>query len=277
MEFNKGTECAFNIKSEIGDNICMEKEIINKLQSFVKNIKNISVSNEKDVIPTLKQIYNCKSESCILNQNEIKENIGHNEIESQLTHRFKPVGPLDKKEWLSNVDIDSVLEQISKKFKHKNFKHIPFQMRDFEKTNSQLAITDFVNEYKENGVRCFGVVFNDDVSTGRGTHWTAMFGDFSKQPFTIEHFNSSGSGPKNEIREWMIKTKHKLEKELNIKVEVKEVSKIEHQNDQSSCGPYSLYYIISRLEGIPYTVFEKNRIPDSVMWEFRYYLFRNPS
>ena len=277
MEFKKGNECAFNIKSGVGDNICMEKEIINKLHSFVKNIKKLSVSTDKDVILNLKKIYNCKSESCILTKNEIKQTIGHNAVEKQLSERFKPAGPLDKKEWLSNIDIDGVLGQIAEKFKHKKFKHIQFQMRDFQNTNSELALTDFVKEYKENGVRCFGVVFNDDISTGRGTHWTAMFGDLSKQPFTIEHFNSSGGGPKNEMREWMIKTKHMLEKELNVKVEVKEVSKIEHQKDQSSCGPYSLYYIISRLEGVSYSVFEKHRIPDSVMWDFRYHLFRNPT
>jgi hypothetical protein len=72
----------------------------------------------------------------------------------------------------------------------------------------------------------------------------------------------------------MTKTKHKLEKELGKKVEVKEVSKIQHQKDNSSCGPYSLYYIISRLEGVPFISFEKNRIPDNVMWDFRHHLFR---
>jgi hypothetical protein len=276
MEFKKGNDCAFNVTSN-GSSVCMEDEVIKKLQTFIKNIKKLDVSDEKDTILQLKKIYNCNSESCILSQEEVKQNIGHSEVEKQLTERYKPSGPLDKKEWLSNVHIDDVLGQISKKFADKKFKHIPFQMRDFQEMNSELATTDFVREYKENGIRCFGVVFNDDKSTGGGTHWTAMYGDFTKEPFTIEHFNSSGAGPKNEMREWMVKTKHKLEKELGKKVEVREVSKIEHQKDQSSCGPYSLYYIISRLEGIPYTSFEKHRIPDSVMWDFRHHLFRDPT
>jgi hypothetical protein len=44
--------------------------------------------------------------------------------------------------------------------------------------------------------------------------------------------------------------------------------------DNSSCGPYSLYYIISRLEGVSSDAFQKNRIPDHKMWEFRKILFR---
>jgi hypothetical protein len=273
MEITKNPqECAFHINSN-NNSICMENGITNELQTFAKNIKKLNVNNEKDTITQLKNVYDCNSESCLLMQGEIIDVIGQDKASEQLKERFKPDGPLDKKTWFSNINIDSVLDQIEKKYTNKKFKHIPYQMRDFQKTCGELATIDFVKEYKK-GIRCFGVVFNDDVSTGNGTHWTAMFGDFSKEPFTIEHFNSSGAGPKNEMREWMTKTKHKLEKELNKKVEVKEVSKIQHQEDNSSCGVYSIYYIISRLEGLSYTLFEKNRIPDKLMWEFRHHLFR---
>lgn len=276
MELPKNPiECAFHVET-INNSICMETDIVKELQTFAKNVKKLKMSNEKDTIEELKNIYDCKSESCLLTKDEIIEAIGYNKVTEQLKERFKPEGPLDKNTWFSNINIDDVLTQIEKKYQHKKFKHIPFQMRDFQEIGGKLAVTDFVKEY-QNGIRCFGVVFNDDKSTGGGSHWTAMFGDFSEEPFTIEHFNSSGAGPKNEMREWMIKTKHKLEKELNKKVEVKEVSKIQHQTDNSSCGPYSLYYIISRLEGVPFITFEKKRIPDSVMWEFRKVLFRSTS
>lgn len=274
MEIPKNPiECAFHVNVDKNNPVCMEETIIDELKNFAKTIKRITFSNEKDAVVKLKQVYNCKTESCLLEQSEIIDVVGKSTIEKQLEERFKPEGPTDKETWFSNVNIDSVLSQIEKKYKDKNFKHINFQMRDFQEVGGELATTDFVKEYK-NGVRCFGVVFNDDKSTGNGTHWTAMFGDFSKHPFTIEHFNSSGAGPKNEMREWMVKTKHKLEKTLNVKVEVKEVSKIQHQRGNSACGPYSLYYILSRLEGVPYTSFEKTRIPDSAMDTFRYHLFR---
>ena len=263
-------ECAHNLQSK---DSCIDADVINKL-SILINKDNEIIRDVKDITKNLKQIYNCMTESCLLEKKEVIDVIGDDMAKHQLRENFKPDGPLDKSEWLSNDDIDNVLKQIGKKNNNRNFKHIPFQMRDFEQTGGELATTDFVKEYNDNGVRCFGVVFNDDVSTGRGTHWTAMFGDFRKEPFTIEHFNSSGTGPKNEMRIWMTKTKMLLEKSLNVKVTVIEVSKIQHQMDNSSCGPYSLYYIISRLEKIPYSKFQDKRIPDSDMWEFRKVLFR---
>lgn len=270
MEISKNiSECAFHIDNK---NTCMESHIINKLQELLKE-KKIITNTEKDTIDKLKMVYDCDTETCILKKDEIANILTEEEIKEQLDKRFKIKGPLNKDKWLSNFDIDGVLEQIEKKYKHRNFKHINFQMRDFQEICSDLAKIDFVEEYKK-GIRCFGVVFNDDVSSGGGTHWTAMYGDFSKEPFTIEHFNSSGAGPKNEFRIFMTKLKYKLEKELNKRVHVKEVSKIKHQLENSACGVYSLYYIISRLEGISYSVFEKYRIPDELMDKFRFHLFR---
>jgi hypothetical protein len=273
MELNKediNNECAHNLKSK---DSCIDSNIIKNLSVLV-NKGNGIITEDKDIISNLKKVYECSTDSCLLENRDVINILGQNVVNNQLDNNFKPDGPLDKNEWLSNSDIDSVLSQINKKDGNNIFKHINFQMRDFEKTGSELASIDFANEYKNNGIKCFGVVFNDDVSTGNGTHWTAMFGDFRKKPFTIEHFNSSGAGPQNEMRIWMKKTKMKLEKELNVTVNVIEVSKIQHQMDNSSCGPYSLYYIISRLEGVSSDAFQKNRIPDNKMWEFRKILFR---
>ena len=269
----KPNECAFHVETNGAEPVCMESRVVSQLQDFIRDTKNINVSGEKDVIKTLKQIYDCPTEACLLKRDEVVQTLGSSEAEAQLKERFKVEGPHKKDVWLSNFNIDGVLGQIAIKYKDQGFKHVPFQMRDFQEINSELATIDFVAEYN-NGVRCFGVVFNDDKSSGGGTHWTAMFGDFTREPFAIEHFNSSGAGPKNEMREWMHKTKHRLEKGLDKKVIVKEISKIEHQLENSACGVYSLYYIMSRLEGVPAEVFNKTRIPDSVMNGFRLHLFR---
>lgn len=147
-------------------------------------------------------------------------------------------------------------------------------MRDFEKHNSELANVDFVKKYKE-GVRCFGVVFNTDYSSGTGQHWFAVFGDFSKEPFTLEYFNSSGDDPLPEITAWLKKTKHALNKQLNKTVNDVVVTKLINQEDRHSCGSYSIFYIISRLEGVSYKYFNKNKIGDDLMHEFRKNLFRH--
>jgi hypothetical protein len=69
-------------------------------------------------------------------------------------------------------------------------------------------------------------------------------------------------------------TKHKLAKKLNKKVNDVLVNKIQHQSDTYSCGVYSLYYILSRLENIPSTAFQHIKVPDESMHKFKEHLFR---
>lgn len=262
------TECAPSVENT-DSGTCLDVNFVNNLS---KLFTNDTTSFGGKIIDVVKKKTKCKTDSCLLNSKIILDNISYSVIKEQYD-RLKPIGPLDKDEWLSNRHIDNVLHQFTKKYTY--FKHIPFQMRDFKKTKSELLDIDFCKEY-ENGVKCFGVIFNDDVSSGRGTHWTAVFGDFRKIPFTIEHFNSTGAGPKHEIELWMNDTANMInrrKKECNT--QVIKVSDIQHQTDNSSCGPYSLYYIIARLEGVDYVFFKKNIINTDRMWKFRRALFRN--
>lgn len=275
MEFSEhiDIDCAFNINSKSG--VCSDKKVINKLHKFTVNFDK-NVKTPSDVINSLKKKYNCNSESCIFVQGEISDVLNSSEIQHHLKYRFKPKGPRNTTEWLSNIDIDDVLAQIEQKYSDRKFLHIKFQMIDFEQTGSELGILDFAKKYKE-GYRTFGTVVNTDYSTGNGIHWFAIFGDFSdnKDKFTIEYFNSSGEPPMDEIIVWFKKVKHQWGENFNKPIEDIIVSKIQHQKDNHSCGPYSLYYIISRLDGISYENFRNNRIPDSVMHKFRKYLFRD--
>jgi hypothetical protein len=267
-------ECGFHIDGDGGKDICMEDGIIDELKMYANNIKKLNVFDKTDIIDKLKEILDCQSESCILTKSEIKDAIGHAKAEKQLFERFKPDGPFDSEAWFSNINIDNVLDQISIKYKDKKFLHIEFQMRDFEEVGGELSKIDLAKEYKR-GIRCFGVVFNTDYSAGNGKHWFAIFGSFSDEPFTIEYFNSTGQDPLPEISVWMKKTKHHMEKTLNKKVNDVSVTKIVNQSDNHSCGSYSLYYIISRLEGVPYKYFTTTKIGDEVMHKFRQrHLFR---
>jgi hypothetical protein len=273
MDLKDPTECAFHINAK--KNYCMEDSVIDELKNYAKE-KKLVVNDNKDTIKKLMDIHDCKNESCLLTKSNIIDVIGNDNAEKQLKERFKPEGPFDSFEWFSNVNIDDVLKQISIKYKEKKFLHIEFQMRDFEKVGSELSRIDLAKEYT-NGIRCFGVVFNTDYSSGRGQHWFSIFGNFKAEPFTIEYFNSTGQDPLPEISHWMKKTKHHMEKNLDKKVNDIVVSKIANQSDNHSCGSYSLYYIISRLEDVPYNHFTKNKIGDATMHTFRKnYLFRRP-
>jgi len=237
----------------------------------------------------MKDVTQCKSESCILKNPDFESFIGSNQTQKTLKQYFKPDGPSLNFDLLNNFNIDDVLDQLEIAYKKENFIHIPYQMRDFDKYKNEDDIimkkTDRIvkeknlaninlTKYFQEGMRCFGVVFNTDYSTGRGIHWFSLFGDFRKEPYTIEYFNSSGNLPLLEISTWMKNTKMELSKDLNTDVKDVIVSRIVHQSDNHSCGVYSLYYILSRLENIPYEYFSKNRVPDELMHAFRKVFFR---
>lgn len=272
MEFKDqiDNECGFHIKRR--GSFCAPDEIVNK----IKTVSKLDHISDKTVLNNLKKKYNCDTEICVLKQPEIKSIVGRENIDLIINEYFKPTGPRDNNKWLSNNDIDSVLFQMKKKYENKHFYHINFQMIDFEKMQTELATLNWPEKYKE-GYRCFGTVLNTDVSTNNGKHWFALFASFqdSDEEFTVEYFNSSGELPMNQITEYMKKVKHMWQSHFTKPINDIIVTRIVNQFDGWNCGSYSLYYIISRLNGVPYSYFRTNHIGDDNMQLFRTYLFRD--
>lgn len=270
MEFKADIEndCGHHIIVKKGE-FCSPDSVVDKIKTIIPG------SSQKEIFAKLKKKYNCDDEVCILEQPDIKAVVGNSVIANTIAEYFKPDGPRNNNNWFSNDDIDNVLEQIEKKYTEKNFKHIEFQMIDFEKTNSKLAQLDWPKEYAA-GFRSFGTVFNTDVSTGRGQHWMSVYASFQDEDdvFTIEYFNSSGELPMNQLHTWMKKVKHLWQPFFKKPILDIVSTRIINQFDNWSCGAYALYYIISRLDGVHYTFFKTNHIGDSNMMEFRKYLFR---
>jgi hypothetical protein len=185
-------ECAFTKVDP--EPACSPREVVDKMKEYAHS-KGIKTRNTKHTIDTMKQLLNCKSESCILKRKDFVEFAGINNLRQILDEYFKPEGPSTKFGLLSNFNIDNVLEQLGKKFEHRKFLHIPFQMRDFERVGTRLATVDLAEEFKNGGYKTFGVVFNTDWSTGRGLHWFCAFGEHYGDRIVLEYFNSSGRPP----------------------------------------------------------------------------------
>lgn len=262
-------ECAHNLDND-GD-FCSPYMIVDKLKTVLSSPETLV--NDKDIKEKLKEELNCETEACILQHPKVAKIIGS--VENIIEEYFKPEGPRDNNKWFSNTDIDSVLAQIQKKFTTKHFLHIPFQMIDFEKTQTELATLDWPAKYNE-GFRTFGTVFNTDNSRGSGKHWFAIYCSFEddSDEFTIEYFNSSGELPMKQISMWIPKVKVLWQPHFKKPINDIIVTRIVNQQDNWNCGSYSLYYIISRLSGTPYSYFKNTKIGDHNMQEFRKYLFR---
>lgn len=270
MEFKQDidNECAFYIEKR--DGFCAPEEVVEKIK---ENILGSAMVGDEQAKEEIKKELGCDTEVCILQHPKVEAFIGQPTYQL-IRERFKPVGPRGT-QWLSNVDIDSVLDQIQKKYTDKHFLHIEFQMIDFEETGGELAKLEWPAKFAI-GYRTFGCVLNTDTSRGMGKHWFAIFGDFTgnSDSYTIEYFNSSGELPPHQIAMWMKRVKHRWQSHFDKPILDVVATRIVNQYDGHSCGSYSLYYIISRLDGVPYQYFAQNAIGDHNMHEFRKYLFR---
>lgn len=253
-------ECALHVQTEH----CTPPEVLNKI---------VNVSNPKDAIEDLKKETNCDSELCVIKSKKVGSKLGRDLVERVIETYFKVQGPKNNVEkWLSNDDIDKTLAQWTKIEGMHTFYPIPFQMRDFQAKKTELATLDFVQLYNS-GYRVFACVPNTDWSSGNGQHWFAFLFDFRQEPFTLEYFNSSGECPLKEFNSWLNETEQTLQTKFGKPVKKIVVTRVQNQYDNSSCGCYALYYIYSRLNGIPWEWFRKNRVPDEKMHDFRKFLF----
>ena len=184
-------------------------------------------------------------------------------------------GPDVKHGLLSNIDIDGTLRKIAEK--HKDFYHIPFQMRDFKEAHGDLARINIAKDIFNRGYNKFGVVFNTDYSTGPGIHWYCVYGEKNENNITIEYFNSSGENPLDETMSWLCTLCHTLRRDIpGSKINMIYSNGIKFQSDRHSCGVYSIIYIFFRVEGVSNKwLFDTNNLNDKFMHEARELLFLN--
>ena len=264
-----------------GNKSCLGKETIAQVSNFLEKnkiqINNPSKSSSADIVNTAKSAIGCDNELCLLEK--ISRDIGDSTIVSKNLKRLIPKGPGQTTEWLSDSDIKNILEQVA--LDKSSFLALPFQMIDFDTAPHPLASVgdtktlseyDLVDKYKS-GKRSMGVVINTDVSSGSGIHWFCLYCDMRNETITMEYFNSSGEPPMYSVRKYMNDFKNTFESKMDKNVKLIYHNKV-HQRDSHSCGPYALYYILSRESGIPPDIFSNQTIPDSDMVIFRSKIFR---
>lgn len=289
----KPRECA----PDVSGTVCSRDHIVKQMKEFVERETGKPCNgNNQQILAQITKLLGCDSESCVLSDKKFQSHVGSETAEREKDERMLPAGPRNTTALLNNVNIDETLQKYTNK--HPNFHHIPFRMIDFALTEPREFIErhkrginieevkskmlTFLNpEYLvQSGKNCVGVVLNTDVHTGGGKHWFALFLDFrNPHKITLEYFNSSGNIPMHEVHEFMVNFQRKVIKlfpQADCSIEV--VSHKQIQDSKTECGVYSLYFIISRVEGISLDEFQqliKSRgIPDEKMMEYRKHLFR---
>ena len=256
---------------------CTSDEVINAISNIIGIKTHVDENNKYKVMELAKNKLNCKDERCVLTRKEIRNSISNHVIKKELLTNFKLPGPTDVS-LLNNFNIDSILIQWNHKFH--DFYPNNFNMVDYDKVGDTLQTVDIKSDVYDKGYRTFGCIINSDTYSGRGKHWMALFADMrGKDIWTAEFFNSSGNPPVESWLNWMRKTTNRFKDISNAyNLEIKKfkqirVSRIVHQESQTECGVYALYYIWCRLNGISYEYFQNNIVPDKWMFEMRQHLY----
>lgn len=233
---NNYTECLKDTS------ICSPVNLVKKMRNHLidKGLINKDGNlNPEEIINKMKEVTGCSTEKCAAK---------HIAETRELIEHFKPDGPSTETGLLSNYDIDHFLDHLATT--HSEFNHIPFQMADFDETNSDLLKLDLEKLLEDKKTK-FGVVFNTDLSTGGGKHWFCLYGEYDEEEntYAIEYFNSSGKDPIHSVNVFLHNLKERTEKNTNIKVSLIKHTGVVYQNDNHSCGVYCLMFIWLRTIG----------------------------
>lgn len=238
-------------------------------------------------------VLGCESESCILAHPRFRRwgeahGVPAAAVEQELAANFKAPGPRTGRRWLSNINIDRTLERWARVFP--DFFPCGFAMMDFDRTQepfATIALSDVLDGRIPTNIgtghtrrrnRCFATAVNTDVSTGPGEHWVAVFVDCRGPRWTVEYFNSTGNPPPRPMVGWMERTRQHLAGHPRAPaggVEAVAVTDVNHQESNTECGLYAMYYIRRRLEETPHEFFRRQVIPDAAMVAFRQHCFRH--
>lgn len=241
---------AYNKKVNSSDKI----EIINDINKLHRNIEK-------------KMNKVCDGDICWTTQPFIKK-MNDDEI-NYLT--FKPEKPHGKYQWLSTTDIKKVMIQYEKKFPE--FVFVGPVPIDFDDIQTEIAEINLKN-LKRKGINKIGIIFNLDEHYKSGSHWVAMYMEFSDKRNEINYFDSYGDMPDTRVQILMDRLIKNASTDLNKSI-TKNINQTRTQFANSECGIYSMNFILHLIMGDSFKETTENIIRDDEMNSRRNLLFRS--
>ena len=189
---------------------CYTDNSLHKMKKLwnIRHPRNKIKSNDpKEIWNSLKENMSssCDKESCWLRSKFMEGNLD----KELLNYTFAPKAPNNWKtkpdEWLSSVDIESVMKQYEKFYKC--FVFLGPSPIDYDKHKlygecvwEELCKFNLSEEIKKNKNK-IGVIFNTHPHFKSGEHWISMFINIKKK--YIIYFDSNGNEPPTEVRKFV--------------------------------------------------------------------------
>lgn len=244
---------AFNDALE-NDGVCRGKQCV---QSSPIDVHQTKRRLWKSIYTALKPI--CPYEGCWVDLGLIKR-IHDPSLRSKIRYfTIKPKMTKSANGWLSTSDINYVLQQYERS--DPGFFYAGALPSDFYLVHTP-ALKALPLYHK------IGYVFNLDTHDGPGTHWVALF--INTQERRVEYFDSTGAPPTSRILRFVNMLRTVFPKNAYRYV----YSKVRHQQENSECGVYAVYFITQRVLGRTFENVIRRVVDDATMHAFRRVIFR---
>lgn len=191
---------------------------------------------------------------------------------------LRPIQPTKWKDdpdmWLDSLNIESVMKQYEEAFDEFEFMG-PFPI-DFAAPDPYIGSGEKkclireicglrMEQALQQGTKSIGIIYNLDPHFKDGSHWVANYIDIPNHK--CYYFDSYGYEPPKQIAifmKWLTTQDPKMKLMYNAR---------RFQHLGSECGMYSMYFIIRMLAGDQFRPFCKRQPRDSVMLDFRDWMF----
>ena len=161
--------------------------------------------------------------------------------------------------WLTNFDIDDVMEQYEK-VKKNQFKYFGALPADFYKqpdycdsgmrSNGGTVKCDIpLKNLIQRKIYNMGFVLNFDKHDQGGSHWTSIFACLKpdNKMYGIYFYNSTTGAPPKDIKDFIDHLKAEVDKlNLSKPINIYKNTK-QHQYKNTECGVFSIYFITQAL------------------------------
>jgi hypothetical protein len=288
----KKMQCSPLVEGEtILSGSCFTKDALKKMvHSYNKHKKDkIKYTTDKDTwLEIRNRLPECNREDCWLGV--IKDRDERRKLDSYL---FAPDHPEEWKKdpntWLSNYDILDVLHQYERKYRMFHFigpSPIDFDTKRIYSGCVWEELCKFdINTYlsKRTKQTRIAVVFNLSKSTELGTHWVALYIDLHDK--FIYYFDSAGNSMPDEVDVLIRRIQNQVLLHPDFggqQLTEYNNTDIDHQQGNTECGMYCLFFIITMLtsktdkvafadykEKIEYFKNPEKKITDNYISKFR--------